>query len=98
MEGSKGIHGGWRRRPERLLKVPQRAAKGAGYPVPHAGLRALRTVQRAPRGGGRWSVDRAMAERLGRRVMVLGVENERFGRTCTGREGRVLHVSRDPDG
>lgn len=49
------------------------------------------------RGGGGCSVGRAMAARLGRCVVVLDVETERFGRAYAGREGRVLVVSRDPE-
>lgn len=38
-----------------------------------------------------------MASRLGRRVVVLDVETEGFGRTYAGREGRIMHVSRHPE-
>lgn len=38
-----------------------------------------------------------MRSRLGRRVAVLDVETERFGRTYAGMEGRVLSASRDPE-
>ena len=42
-------------------------------------------------------VDRAMASRLGRRVVVLNVENERFGRTYAGMEGKIPSASRNPE-
>lgn len=64
---------------------------------PNMVTRPHRTALSVHRGGGGCSVDRAMASRLGRRVVVLDVETERFGRTYAGKEGRILMVSRDPE-
>lgn len=38
-----------------------------------------------------------MASRLGRRVVVLDVETESYGRTYAGRQGRIMAASRHPD-